>query len=163
MDYLARESEPIDTVDHPDPPPLRHRLDYAKAITAELLSEMAQAIGTGPALVLARRFGGRPLYIPKRPGPGHKLTRCLGAENARRLGAAFGGERFIIPCARAYLRWLDARALRILGRPINEIARHLGVNDRHIRRLLYGFHPERYEADETVCEIGRLYGVDGAD
>jgi hypothetical protein len=163
MDRLVGDSqrnEAAESVEDASGPPLS-RLDYAKALTAELLSEIAQLVGVEAALVIARRFGGRRLYIPRRPGDGHKIVRCIGREGARRLGAALGGEGFIIPCARSYLRWLDARALRILGLSNAEIAERIGVNERHVRRLLHGFRPERYAADETVRAIGRLYGVEG--
>ena len=135
------------------------RLDYRKALTAELLSEVAQLIGTEPALAFARRFGGSRLYIPRQPEADHPIARCIGTEAATMLGRALGGESFAIPGARIYLRWLDARALRILRLSQPEIALLLGVQERHVRRLLQQFQPELYEIDDTVRAVGRLYGL----
>jgi hypothetical protein len=140
-------------------PAVAPRLDYARALTAELLSEVAQLIGTEPALVFARRFGGRRLYIPRHPEADHPIVRCVGPERALILGAALGGESFAIPGARSYLRWLDARALRILRLSQPEISLLLGVQERHVRRLLQNFRPELYDIDDTVRAVGRLYGV----
>lgn len=145
-----------------EPPPGRDAssLDYTKALSAEFLSEVAQLIGTRLALTLARRLGGKRIYIPKVPGAAHKVARCIGLAAARRLGAALGGESFIVPRAASYLRWLDARALRILGLSHAEIAERIGINDRSVRRVLQGFRPEDYAIDETVREVARLYGID---
>ena len=136
------------------------RLDYTKALTAELLAEMAQLIGPAAALGFARRFGGRRLYIPRRIPADHPIVRCVGSEAALALGHGFGGETFSIPGATSYLRWLDARALRILGLSNARIAERLGIQDRHVRRLLRGFRAELYGIDETVLAIAALYGVE---
>jgi hypothetical protein len=135
------------------------RLDYGKALTAEFLSEVAQSIGTERALALARRFGGRRLYIPRRVPVDHPISRCIGINAAEHLAATLGGEAFTIPGASGYLRWLDARALRIIGLSHPAIGRILGVQDRHVRRLLRGFRPELYQIDDTVRAIARLYHV----
>jgi CRP-like cAMP-binding protein len=135
------------------------RLDYGQALSAEMLSEIAQLIGTDLALSFARRFGGSRLYIPRRPPIDHPITRCVGIRAAERLGRAFGGESFVVPGACGFLRWLDARALRILGLSHAQIGQLLGVQDRHVRRLLRGFKPEDYAIDDTVRAVAKVYGI----
>jgi hypothetical protein len=146
-------------VSSPKPPA---RLDYARAFSAELLAEIAGLIGSGAALKFARRFGGRRLYVPRRVRAGHPIEDCVGAEAAKVLAKELGGQAFNVPGARNYLRWLDVRALRLLGLSHAAIAERVGVHDRHVRRLLRAFRPEEYEIDETVRSIGRFYGLPGS-
>ena len=65
----------------------------------------------------------------------------------------------MVPGACGFLRWLDARALRILGLSHAQIGARLGVQDRHVRRLLRGFKPEDYAIDDTVRAVARVYGI----
>lgn len=135
------------------------RLTCSAAMMPVLLQDIARLTSPELALRFARHFGNTRLYIPRRIAAGHPLARCLGLRAAERLCAALGGETQIVPRATPLLRWLDARALCVLGLSRGEAALRLGIGPRHMRKLLAGFSPDGIEIDPFVLSIGRQYGV----
>ncbi len=135
------------------------RLDCTPGMLPGVVQDVARLTSPLLAIRFARRFGNAKLYVPRRIGAAHPLARCLGPRGAQALCAAMGGETHVVPRATPFLRWLDARALCVLGLSRSEIAVRLGIGPRHVRKLLDGFSPDGIETDALVREIGRHYGV----
>ena len=77
-----------------------------------VLRELSDAVGFGPAIEIARRWGGRELRVPVKVGPGDPLALALGLETARKLVAAFGAQILQLPVERNAL--LDLRNAAIV-------------------------------------------------
>lgn len=82
--------------------------------------------------MLAKRFGGTQIYVPKAPTTGHPLVQALGDVAAARVAAAMAGTAIEVPLARRELACEFSRA----GYTATRIARELGVSIRSVRRYL---------------------------
>jgi len=101
----------------------------------ESLIDLAETLGVRVALVLISEFGGRELRIPKNPGPDHPIIKALGETDGRAV-CHFMGDQFVyIPHGRAGARRQSVQDLSTKGRTRGEIARLLGLSERHVRRL----------------------------
>ncbi len=107
-----------------------------------MLGAIAAATSVDVAVALARRHGGRRLYLPREPKRGHPLCRLVGTQAARIICARWGGKRYELPAARSYLHWYDARRLRRQGKSYSEIAASLAISHQQARRLLDDFSEE---------------------
>lgn len=137
------------------------RLDYSQAVFPSVLRQVADLTSVTLAVRLAREFGGHKLYFPRRPWANHAIAKCIGFTALERLCEELAGEEFILPAATTYLRWLDSRALMVLGLRKPEIARVLKVTPRHLNHLTKGFDPADIEIDETILLVGRYYRIAG--
>ncbi|HVJ53473.1 MAG TPA: hypothetical protein VM689_13480 [Aliidongia sp.] len=137
------------------------KLELRAGMLPELLQEIARLTTVSIAVSIAREWGGGRLYFPRKMAADHRLARRIGLKAATRLCRELGGEKFEIPAARHYLRWLDARALRVLRLSHQEIAELLKVNRKRVAELLEGFDPQGIELDELVLVIGLHYRVKG--
>jgi hypothetical protein len=106
-----------------------------------ILQEIARFSTPEVAIALARKWGGRRLYVPQSLGALHPLAKAVGRKAALLICAHFGGEQIAVPAARTYLRWHDARRLKALGHTTAEISRAIGVSERQTFKLLLGFEP----------------------
>lgn len=113
-----------------------------------VLGEIAEIIGEGPALAIAREKGGGRVYFPADPQPDHWLVELIGSAKARALCAAFavtpGGSRE--GQRGAYLELplgptgTQAETRRAIGRLLREghshdkIAREARVSRRTVQR-----------------------------
>jgi len=59
--------------------------DAAHADLPEILREIAALAGLDAALKVAEAVGGTRVYVPRRPGADHWLTRAVGADAAARI------------------------------------------------------------------------------
>ena len=99
------------------------------------MAELAEAIGEDGARVLARRFGGTTVYVPRKVGEHHPLHVVLGEETAERLASWCGGSRVNIP--KQPERQARVRELRREGAlTVAGIAIETGYSERHVYRLL---------------------------
>lgn len=111
------------------------------------LIEIADVVGADGAMQISRRYGGRSLYVPSRPIPGHRLEVLLGRAAYHALIAAYGGtELRDIPLAsaltnkEAVIRSLARAHPDMSRRRIAETAR---TTERHVRRVLNDDRPDR--------------------
>lgn len=121
----------------------------------DLLARVAEVAGEDAALLLAKAFGGRPLYLPlaEEIEPGHRLSELIGMERARAVCTAIGQGEVIFPrgpfSSRAELKrrvaeMLDAKkshatialALNLHIRSVEKIAARLRKADDRQGRLL---------------------------
>jgi len=106
-----------------------------------ILGELAALVGVRPALALAREYGGRRLFVPPEPKPGHRLCIIMGERAARVLGSLRGSERIDVPTAVTLLRWYAAARLRASGYSHGAIAEKLGMSERRVREITKGVEP----------------------
>lgn len=111
------------------------------------LVEIAEVVGPEGALLLARRFGGRAVYVPGTPIAGHRLERLLGRPAFVTLCQHYGGmELRDIPLAAALHN--KEQMIRSLARDYpdmsrSRIAETARTTERHVRRVLNDDRPER--------------------
>jgi Mor family transcriptional regulator len=99
------------------------------------LIDIAETLGLRVALRLMQAFGGQELRFPKNPGPDHPVIKALGEEDGRALCMFIGGDLLYIPHGRARRTAADdIRALEAKGHSRAEIAKVLGISQRHVRR-----------------------------
>lgn len=99
------------------------------------LQDVAETLGVALALKLVQHFGGVELKVPHGLKPGHPLL-ALGEEDARRLCAFLGGGELYVPKrVTGTARPGDVASLEAQGMTRAQIARRLGLSQRHVRRL----------------------------
>ena len=135
------------------------KLDYNIVMMPALIQTVAHLSSTHTAVRFARTFGGKRLYFPNRLYSANPIVRCLGPRVAERVCKTFLAETIVVPAATHYLRWIDARALLVVGLSRADIGAALGLSQRQVFRLVEGFDPAEIEVDRTVLEIARLYNV----
>jgi hypothetical protein len=108
-----------------------------------LLAEIARLTSVQVAIAIARWRGGRRLYIPLESGlkHDHELVKVVGRRAALRIIRHFGRGEIAVPNAKAYLNWLDARALRRQGLSVSQICAKLGLAERRVQFLVAGVEP----------------------
>jgi len=100
------------------------------------LIDIAEALDISIALDLMRHFGGMQFRFPVVPKPEHRLAKALGKDRALALCHFMSGQILYVPHGRpAKSARRDVIALRSQGRNHQEIARLLGLSDRHVRRV----------------------------
>ncbi|NYZ17048.1 hypothetical protein HL658_31280 [Azospirillum sp. RWY-5-1] len=119
------------------------------------LADVAALTSVEVAEILARAWGGRRRYVPAEPKPDHELSRLVGHDNARIIGAAMGNEEIKWPNAKAWLHLHDARRLLDEGVSIAGIAKRLGISDVRARTLLRGYGAPRAPGSRTATVAPR--------
>lgn len=120
-----------------------------------LLAEIARITDQGTALALAREFGGRDIYVPRKPRADQKLTLAVGLAAATAISARFGGCTHKIPSAKAFLNWREVHRLRDEGKSTAEISAEVGLGQRYIQRLLEGHEaPPRHPSADAAPIAG---------
>jgi Mor family transcriptional regulator len=124
-----------------------------------ILQQIARLCTPDIAVAIARKWGGRRLYVPETIRVSHDLSDAIGRRAALLICSNYGGEQILIPSCRAYLRWYDARRMRASGKSIAEISRAIGVSTRRVFKLLEGFHSDDLQvegcspAHAEICPI----------
>lgn len=111
------------------------------------LSDVAETLGLEVALKLIAHFGGQEVKFPKRPRDDHPIIAALGKEAGYALCDFMSGGMVYVPHTRARrsIR-LDVLALEQSGKERAEIARILGVSQRHVRRMANkSCNPDQYD------------------
>lgn len=101
----------------------------------DMMAELVNVIGEDAARLLARRFGGTTIYVPRNMGEHHPLHVVLGQEAAEKLAEWYGSTRVNVPKQAERRKRVhelhQAGALTIAG-----IAIETGYSERHVYRLL---------------------------
>lgn len=104
----------------------------------EILARIAEASGEEAALLVAREWGGRSLYIPRAFSKTHRLVELMGEDRARKMCAAIGHGSVLVPMgpfAGALERRVIAARKLEEGASQSEAARQAGVHLRTVERL----------------------------
>lgn len=106
------------------------------------IRDIAEVLGLGLTARLVAHFGGVELRIPQKLHPEHKLM-ALGEEDARALCEFCPGDTILVPVSLDRQR-LAARVRELEGHGLKrwQIARKLGISQRHVRRLANGSPPD---------------------
>lgn len=103
----------------------------------ESLVDVAEALGMGVALKIMEHYGGLEVKFPRVPPIDHPVIKALGETDGYALCEMLSGISIYIPhgkprqSARAQAIALDAR-----GFTRAEIAKELGISQRHVRRVI---------------------------
>lgn len=98
--------------------------------------DLAETLGLRIALRLMQEWGGCEMSFPKVPGADHRIIQALGEEDARTVCAFLGGSVIYIPHGRPR-RSARQSVMDLAAKNLNraEIARALGISQRHVRRV----------------------------
>lgn len=99
------------------------------------LQDVAETLGLRVAIALIENFGGLELKLPARPKEDHPIIKALGAADGHALCAFLGGGSMYVPHNRTTSTRADILKLEAEGRDRAEIARILGISQRHVRRM----------------------------
>lgn len=96
------------------------------------IAELAKKISARSLFLLLERYGGTRIYIPEGAAQSTKLAVEFGLSTAEALAGWRGGEVVKLPV----LRWWRVRIWRNAGGGYSEIAKHLGISEGTVWRLL---------------------------
>lgn len=102
-----------------------------------ILELIADAAGERAAITLAQKAGGTYFEFPKTPGPKTKLAQLVGLDAARKIVAAIGYGRQLVPMAQMggqAARRAKAVELTDKGASNREIVKACGIHERTVRR-----------------------------
>lgn len=102
---------------------------------------LLRAVGPARTLAFIRHYGGMEARFPARPSPDHPMVRLLGRRVVQAMRADYGPIDLHWPAASDYLALVDARALRLRGWSVRDIARRLYRDPKTIERYVKGVRP----------------------
>lgn len=104
-----------------------------------MIGALIDAIGGDAVAALADRFGGRRLYIARRPSA--EIKAAVGPSTAAALSMIFGGSRIEVPHAAAFRAHMDfarrsveAERLLLAGKSFAAVSRATGLSRRTVTR-----------------------------
>jgi len=108
--------------------------DIEDALPSSLI-DLAETLGLAVALKLIQAFGGQELKFPRFPGPDHHVIKALGETDGRAVCEYLGGAMIYVPHGRASANRRAVPELAGKGHSRGQIARLLGISQRHVRRI----------------------------
>lgn len=147
-EFVSQRPCPVHQIDLPSPElPEEDEDDDWSMLDAALLpprlQEFARVIGLDATMRLVERYGGRRIYVPATPRPGHPLAELIGHERFVLLCEEFSadghGLRFELPKADRVLNALrNARIRADYGtrKSLRKLALEHGLTERHIARIV---------------------------
>ena len=107
------------------------------------LQDVAETLGLRVAVALIEHFGGLEIKLPTRPRPEHPIIKALGAADGNALCAFLGGGSMYVPHNRSTSARSAILKLEAEGKDRADIARILGISQRHVRRMANRRHDPR--------------------
>lgn len=98
------------------------------------LIDVAETLGLRVALKLLQHYAGIEIKVPKHPDDTHPIILALGREDGDALCSMLGGDMIYVPNRKKGAR-TNVLALQTAGKSREEIARLLGISQRHVRRV----------------------------
>jgi len=102
------------------------------------VSTMVSLVGMTAAMAIAKTYGGRRLYVPRKAHPNHQLARLIGLEKLEALCRHYDGERLKIPkCAKA-LAHVRNQEIRAAYGPVSlsKLAARYNLSENHVLRIV---------------------------
>ncbi|MEM6372353.1 MAG: helix-turn-helix domain-containing protein [Pseudomonadota bacterium] len=101
------------------------------------LSDVAAEFGMEVVQKLIENFGGLDYKFPNAPAPDHELLSVMGNALGRELCFFMSGQKLYIPSNKNRGK-SRLRALQLLSQnfTVNQVARHMGISARQVRRLV---------------------------
>lgn len=100
-------------------------------------------IGSKAAIMLSKARGGRPMYVPHKPGANSPLVIAVGQDAAEALASIYGGDVLKVPNGPG--KHARVRELRKSGLTIPQIVEETGYTDRNIYYVLAKEPPAEVE------------------
>lgn len=117
---------------------MKHSLPSRLDDLPESLLDVAETFGLGVALRMMQHFGGQELEFPRRFHPRREpcrgMVEALG-DDGQAVCHFLAGLRIYVPNGKVRRLRPEIEALQSSGRDRREIARLLGISQRHVRRL----------------------------
>lgn len=113
--------------------------DAFKLRFPERLRYIADLIGVRAAYALTARFGGARIRFSEYSGLRVEIEAVIGADNASKLGAAFGFEEVPLPRAFGLIRFVKHREIRRgwkNGDTAGALARRFQLTERQVYRIV---------------------------
>lgn len=110
------------------------------------LIDLAETLGLEVALKLVEAFGGQEVKFPMKPRPDHPIIVALGETDGHAVCEYLGGAMIYVPHGRAGSNRRAVANLEQKGYTRGEIARILGISQRHVRRLANESPEDRRQA-----------------
>ncbi|MCF8504786.1 MAG: hypothetical protein K9G59_07715 [Caulobacter sp.] len=101
----------------------------------DLLGAVSALLGSEVADQVCEAFGGRRVYLPRRPIVGTPITELLGGAGHSLVTERFGSGHFDIPMRTATLRHRKILAMTLAGVPVAEMATQLRCTERHVYQV----------------------------
>jgi hypothetical protein len=104
------------------------------------VAQLARVIGRDQALALAGSCQNGRIYVPRSPGPNHRLTQLIGQEAAGKIARQWGGEIiYMAKCHEVKIKFRNSAIRRWAaeGRTRRELADLAGLTERQIDNILH--------------------------
>lgn len=125
-----------------------------------VVRRLTEVVGLGQAIAICRRWGGRPLRIPRRVDETHPIALALGLDVANRLVDAFAGEELRLPAERAALT--DLRNAEIYRRHrAGESSQALGLDFGLTRQAIDWIVRQMREREAGEARAQGFAGAEG--
>ena len=99
------------------------------------LVDIAETLGLRVAVKLMQHYGGLDVKFPANPRPEHPVIKTLGETDGYALCRFLSGDGMYVPHNRTSSARADVLKLQAQGKERAEIARILGISERHVRRM----------------------------
>ena len=99
------------------------------------LIDVAETFGFPVVIKLIEEFGGLEVRFPQRPADDHPIIKILGPDVGTSVSHFLTGMTIYIPHARTKSAREEVLVLEKNGMTRSEIARALGISQRHVRRM----------------------------
>ena len=100
---------------------------------------VAQTLSPQIALLLIEHFAGVELKVPKKMHQHHRISQCIGYDNACAISDYSGGGVLLIPVKKpTVIQNRNATIVKMIkaGVPHAKIAKHHNITTRHLRRIV---------------------------
>lgn len=89
-------------------------------------------------MAIAKTYGGRRLYIPRKARPHHQLAPLIGTEKLEVLCRHYDGERLNIPSCDKALKHLRNREIRAAYGPVSlsKLAARYSLSESQVLRIV---------------------------
>lgn len=121
-----------------------------------IVKEIVEVVGLGDAIAIVRAWGGRVVYVPTSVQDGDAFVLALGLSTARKMVAAFGGQRLRLPAERNVL--IDLRNASIIrdaeaGQSHPVVSVKYGVTRQHVSHIVKKAREARQAFAPTVDAV----------
>lgn len=128
----------------------RHRRRDSLPVLPDTYDLMVRRVGVARTVKFIRVYGGTEARFPSNPAPDHPMVRVLGRRAVQLLRAEYGPIDVRWPQASNYMAMLDARALRLQGVDIHDIATRVYRDVNTVKRYVSGVEPVRQPPKKTA-------------
>lgn len=102
------------------------------------VATMASLVGMEAAMAIAKTYGGRRLYIPRKARSNHQLVTLIGTEKLEALCHHYDGERLTIPSCDRALKYVRNREIRAAYGPVSlsKLAARYNLSESQVLRIV---------------------------